>query len=116
MPRPDKEINPGRLDGPVPSSRAKSWTKYDGAETVDGPRGAPSTVEVTVDDITVAEIPDVGASKYTKRSTASHDTGLPDDDITKPRVKVVQEWLVERTIEKRIYHRTDRLVKVELDS
>lgn len=112
MPRPDKEINPGRLDGPVPSSRAESWTKYDGAETVDGSRGASSTVEVTVDDITVAE---VDASKYTSRSTASHDIGPPDDGITKPRTEPVQEWVVERTIEDRKYHRTDRLVMAELD-
>jgi hypothetical protein len=82
---------------------------------VDGPRGAPSTVEVTVDDITVAELPDVAATKYTTRDTASHDVGPPDDGITKPRIEVVQEWDVHRTIEERIYHRTDRLVMVELD-
>jgi hypothetical protein len=115
MPRPDKDIDPGRLDGTLPSSRSHSWTKYGDAETVDGPRGAPSTVEVTVDDITVAELPDVAATKYTTRDTASHDVGPPDDGITKPRIEVVQEWVVHRTIEERIYHRTDRLVMVELD-
>lgn len=115
MPRPDKSIDPGRLDGTPPSSRAHSWTKYGDAETVDGPRGAPSTVEVTVDDITVAELPDVEATKYTTRSTASHDVGTPDDGITKARIKVVQEWVVDRTIEERTYHRTDKLVMVKLD-
>lgn len=114
MPRPDKEINPGRLDGPVSPSRAQSWTKYGGPETAGGHRGAPSTVEVTVDDITVTELPDEPESKYTTRGTAAHGIGLPEDVLKKGRVEFVREWIIDRTVEGRIYRRADNLVMVEL--
>jgi len=53
VPRPDKRIVPGPdLNAPTTASRANSWTKYGGPETIDG-RGAPSQIEVTVDEITV---------------------------------------------------------------
>lgn len=119
MPRPDKQINPGRLDGPVSSGRAQVWTKYGGPETVEGHRGAPSStepvvVEVTVDDITITDYPDESDSKYTTRSTAAHGIGVDDDAKDKP-VEFVDEWVVNRSIEGRTYHRTDTLVSVRLD-
>jgi hypothetical protein len=116
MPRPDKDINPGRLDGPVSPSRSQSWTKYGGPETAGGHRGVPSTVEVTVDDITVTEHPDELQSKYTTRGTAAHGIGLPEEVLKKNRVEYVREWVVDRTVEGRIYRRADRLVMVELKS
>ena len=119
MPRPDKEINPGRLDGPVSSGRSEVWTKYGGAETVEGHRSPPSStesvvVEVTVDDITVTDYPDDSDTKYTTRSTAAHGIGIADDLKEKP-VEFVDEWVVNRSIEGRTYHRTDTLVRVQLD-
>jgi hypothetical protein len=120
MPRPDKQIDPGQLDGPVSSPRAQSWTKYGGAETVEGHRGAPSSddpviVEVTVDDITVTDYPDGMTSKYTTRGTAAHGIGLPPEDLINTPVRFVTEWVIDRTVEGRTYHRTDRLVMVQLE-
>ena len=114
MPRPDKEINPGRLDGPVSSSRSQSWTKYGGQETVGGHQGAPSNVEIVVDDITVIEHPGDEQSKYTTRGTAAHGIGLPEEELKKNRVEFVREWVIDRTVEGRIYRRADKLVMVEL--
>lgn len=114
MPRPDKEINPGQLDESVSAPRTHSWTKYGGAETAEGHRGTPTTVEVTVDDLTVTEVPDDAESKYTTRGTAAHGVGLPEETLAKNRVEVVREWVIDRTVEGRTYRRTDKLVQVEL--
>jgi hypothetical protein len=114
MPRPDKEINPGQLDGHADPARSQSWTKYGGAETVDSQRGAPGAVEVTVDDITVTEVPDDAESKYTIRGTVAHGIGLPEEMLAKGRVEFVREWTVDRTVEGRTYRRADKLVMVEL--
>jgi hypothetical protein len=114
MPRPDKEINPGRLDGPASSSRSHSWTKYGGAETAEPERGAPSTVEVTVDDITVIGTSEDVETKYTTRGTAAHGIGIPDEKLQKKRVEFVREWVIDRKVEGRTYWRTDTLVMVEL--
>ncbi len=120
MPRPDKDIRPGDLDGPVSSPRAHSWTKYGGPETIEGHRGAPSSVdeslvEVTVDDITVTEYPDAPSSKYMTRATAAHGVGV-EDEVPKMRpVDFVREWSVDRTVEGRTYRRIDQLRLVELD-
>jgi len=118
MPRPDKQINPGRLHDPVSSGRSQVWTKYGGRETVDGHRGTPSStesvvVEVTVDDITVTDYPEESDSKYATRGTAAQGIGVPDDPKTKP-VEFVDEWVVDRIIEGRTYRRTDTLVSVQL--
>jgi len=114
MPRPDKDIRPGQLDGPVSPARRDSWTKYGGAETVDGRRGDESSVEVTVDDITVTNHVDEFESKYATRGTSAHGVGLTDDDGASAPLEYVREWVVDRTVEGRMYHRSDRLVKVEL--
>jgi hypothetical protein len=114
MPRPDKEINPGRLDGPISPSRSQSWTKYSGAETVEGNRGASNAVEITVDDITVTEVPDERDSKYETRGTSAHGIGLPEDKLKASRIEYVKEWVVDRTVEDRIYRRSDKLIMVEL--
>lgn len=117
MPRPDKPINSGgRLDGEVSSSRAHTWTKHGGPESVDGFRGAPSssTVEVTVDDVTIVETPaEAQPTKWERRATAAH---IPDDEAFTPRVEPVREWVVLRTIEDRTYRRTDALTVVERTS
>lgn len=121
MPRPDKEISPGRLDGPTSSSRSSSWTKYGGPETVEGHRGVPSSVEpileITVDDITVTDRPEMPDSKYTTRGTAAYGAGLADEDLLpKKPAEVVREWVVDRVVEGREYRRTDLLVTVQLDA
>jgi hypothetical protein len=114
MPRPDKEINPGRLDGPESRPSRESWTKYGGPETADAHRGSSGTVEVTVDDITVTERPDDSGSKYTTRGTAAHGVGLSEEVLKKDRVEFVREWVIDRTVEGRTYRRTDKLIMVEL--
>ena len=116
MPRPDKPINSrGRLDDDVSSSRAHSWTKHGGPESVDGFRGAPSSsVEVTVDDITIIDDgPAAQVSKWDQRATAAH---IPLDDPITPRAEPEREWVVLRTIEGRTYRRTDALTVVEASS
>ncbi len=120
MPRPDKQINPGSLDGPETSSRAKTWTKYGGAETAEGHRGAPSSpdsivVEVTVDDITVTDYPDDSDTKYMTRGTSAHDAVLPGDQSAAKTFEIVTEWVIERSVNGRRYHRLDRLIDVQLE-
>ncbi len=114
MPRSDKPINPtGRLDDPVSSSRAVRWTKYGGIETADGVRGAPTTVEVTVDDITVIDEAPPTPSKWEQRGASAQ---IAADSPSKPAVEPEKVWVVDRVIEGRTYRRTDALVAVELPS
>ena len=112
MPRPDKPINSGgRLDDPASSSRAVKWTKHGGIESSEGFRGTPSTVEITVDDITVVDPPPtVEVSKWEQRGTSAH---IPAEAPAAPRPDPVTEWVVVRTIEDRTYRRTDELTVVE---
>lgn len=118
MPRPDKEINPGselgNLDGPISSTRTHSWTKYGGPRTTASHRGSPSDLEVEADDVTIVEHEDETASKYTTRGTAAHGIGLPDTDRPSQPIPIVKEWIVTRTIEGRIYRRSDELAFIEL--
>ncbi len=121
MPRPDKEIHPGRLDGPVASSRSNTWTKY-GDSGVAGHRGTPSTREderdeiaVTVDDITVVEHLDDPESKYSQRGAAAYGAGLPDDVIAPRAAVLVTEWVTDRQVTDRTYHRSDKLITIEID-
>lgn len=115
MPRPDKKINSGRLDGQVSPARTSAWTKYGEAETVEGRVESPSTFEIVVDDITVTQSLDELDSKYTTRGTAAHGVGLPEETLKKPRVEFVREWVIDRTVEDRTYRRVDKLVMVELE-
>jgi hypothetical protein len=128
MPRPDKSINSaGRLDDATSSSRGASWTKHGGPESIGGSRGGPSSLEVTVDDITIVETADAPVdealdrvaapseqapseqlSKWDQRGTAAH---IPIDDA-RPVAEPVMEWVVLRTIDDRTYHRTDALTVV----
>ena len=118
MPRPDKEINPGShlgdLDGSVSGARAHSWTKHGGPETVEGHRGSPSDLEVGAGDVTIVEHAGETESKYQTRGTAAHGIGLPDEGHRSKPISFVKEWIVTRTIEGRVYRRTDELVMVEL--
>ncbi len=114
MPRPDKEINPGRLDGPMPTSRSHSWTKYGEIETVDSRVDSPDTIEIIVDDITVPQSSDELDSKYATRGTAAHGIGLPDEYPRAPGIEYVKEWVVDRVVEGRTYRRVDRQIMVEL--
>ncbi|GMQ94694.1 MAG: hypothetical protein BMS9Abin12_2199 [Acidimicrobiia bacterium] len=114
MPRPDKVINPGQLDGPTASTRSYSWSKYGGVETVDSHRGIPSTMEVTVDDITVIDHDDESGLKYSTRDTVAHGIGNPDFARPSPPVESVKKWVVDRSVEGRSYHRRDILVMVGL--
>lgn len=120
MPRPDKDIKPGRLDGPVSPSRSHSWSKY-GGDGVGGHRGAPSALEdtvdeiaVTVDDITVVEHGDESVSKYSQRGAAAYGAGLPDNEVAPPPVILVTEWVTDRQITDRTYRRSDKLVTMEI--
>jgi hypothetical protein len=115
MPRPDKEINPGRLDGPISPARSSAWTKYGEAETADSRVESPNTIEIVVDDITVTQSSDELDSKYTTRGTSAHGIGLPEEMLKKPRVEYVREWVIDRTVEGRTYRRVDKLVMVELE-
>ncbi len=118
MPRPDKKIEPGRdlgnLDGPRSSAYTHSWTKYGGLRTVESHRDLPKDLEVEADGVTVVEHEDETASKYTMRGRAAHEIGLPDTDRPSQPVPFVKEWIVKRTIEGRIYRRSDELAIVEL--
>jgi len=117
MPRPDKDIKPGQLDGPVSPSRSHSWSKYEG----DGHRGAPSALEdtvdeiaLTVDDITVVVQSDDPASKYSRRGAAAYGAGLPDNAVDQPSVVLVTEWVTDRQVTDRVYRRSDKLITVEV--
>ncbi len=118
MPRPDKEINPGRdlgnLDGPISSARTHNWTKYGGSRTTESHRGSPSDLEVEADDVTIVEHEDDTASKYTTRGTAAHGVRLPDTGRPTQPISFVKEWIVTRTIEGRTYRRSDEFMIVEL--
>lgn len=119
MPRPDKEINPGsdlgNLDGPISSARTHSWTKHSVPRTLEDHPGSPSDLEVESDDVTIVEHEDETASKYTTRGTVAHGIGLPDTDRPSQPIPIVKEWIVTRTIEGRIYRRSDELAFIELE-
>jgi len=115
MPRPDKKINPGRLDGPIASARSNSWSKYGEIETAESRSESTSVIEVVVDDITVTQTSDEHDSKFTTRGTSAHGVGLPEEVLKKPRVEHVREWVIDRTVEARTYRRVDTLVMVELE-
>ncbi len=115
MPRPDKEINPGRLDGPISPARSSAWTKYGEVERADSRVETPDTIEIVVDDITVTQSSDDLDSKYTTRGSSAHGIGLPEETLKKPRVEYVREWVIDRTVEDRTYRRVDKLVMVELE-
>lgn len=112
MPRPDKPITPGRLDGDVPSSRAHRWSKHGGPETVEGPRGTPSAIDIVVDDITVS-IPEQteAETKYAHRPTSAH---LPEREVVPKRTEPIYEWVVDRSIHDRIYRRADALIDIKV--
>ncbi|MGI9585705.1 MAG: hypothetical protein ACR2N7_08970 [Acidimicrobiia bacterium] len=112
MPRPDKPISPGRLDSEAPSSRSHRWSKRGGPETADAHRGAPSTLDVVVDDITVTVTDEPeSASKYSHRASSAH---IPEPDITPEPTEPIHEWVSDRVIVGRIYRRTDALVEVKV--
>jgi hypothetical protein len=116
VPRPDKRIVPGPdLNAPTAASRANSWTKYGGHETIDG-RGAPSQVEVTVDDITVVgPAVDEEVSKWDLRGTSAHLPEVEETEPTRTVTEIRKEWNVDRRIEGRTYRRTDTAMFVEVE-
>ncbi len=114
MPRPNKPIDPGRLDAVAPSSRSHSWTKY-GAPGGAGSFAEEETdVEVTIDDITVVESEPEGAtSKYQVRASSAH-IDYEDEYVPTPVFEVEKQWTVVRNIDGRTYTRTDDAVFVEI--
>lgn len=116
MPRPDKPINPGPLSGPASSSRSHAWSKH-GDTAASGYRGAPTEIEVEVEDLVIttdSTVPDLSEelSKFDKRGTAAHV--VYDKDLEpRPMVELVPDWTVERSIDGRIYLRTDTMKLVE---
>lgn len=119
MPRPDKRIVPGPdVGAPTGGARSYRWTKYDGPETADNVRSTPSTLEVTVDDITVVTSTTEEISKFDARGTAAHVIPIEEAEPVKRVTELRKEWVTERSIDGRTYRRTDAsmLVEVEVDS
>jgi hypothetical protein len=114
MPRPNKPIQSGRLDDPLSPSRSHAWTKHGGPGGRGSYRSEPSEVEVTVDDVTIVQDVDPApTSKYEQRSSAAHiDYG--DEHVPPPRFEVEKQWTSTRTIEGRIYTRSDAASFVEI--
>ncbi|MEN8041571.1 MAG: hypothetical protein ABFR95_08720 [Actinomycetota bacterium] len=117
MPRPSKKISQGRLEDQADSPRTQSWTKYGGPETADGHRGSSNTVEVSADDITVVYSEEDSASKYMMRGMSAYaaDSDSEPAEASELVPEFVREWVIDRSVEGRIYRRTDRLILVELD-
>ena len=116
MPRPDKRIVPGpNVGAPTVGARAHSWTKYDGPETAERGTAVPSSLEVTVDGITVVTDPDE-VSKWDQRGTSAHVVEI-EETIPTRIIEIHKEWTVARSIEGRRYRRTDaaEFVEVEID-
>jgi len=115
VPRPDKRIVPGpNLNAPTSASRSASWTKYGGPETVDG-RGAPSQVEVTIDDITIVDTAvDEDVSKWDLRGTSAHVPEVEEAEPLRTITEIRKEWDVDRRIVGRTYRRTDTAMFVEV--
>ena len=81
-------------------------------------RGAPSTIEVTVDEITVVDeptpAPDATAadtSKYQSRGTAAHIV-YSDAAPQPPTMRFEEQWSTDRSIEGRTYRRIDTMTRV----
>ena len=115
MPRPDKPIRPGRLNDPVSPSRSHAWTKHGGPGGQNGFRGAPSDLEIEVDDITVLqesdELPEL--TKYDSRASAAH-LDYDEDYVETPVFEVERHWTVTRSIDGRMYTRSDAATYVEI--
>ena len=118
MPRPSKPINPGRLDGDVTSARPHTWTKHSSEPGSSEVRGAPSSIEVTVDEITIVEEatsePEdaaTDASKYQSRGTAAHIV-YSDAAPQPPTMRFEEQWSTDRSIEGRTYRRIDTMTRV----
>ncbi|MDJ0790618.1 MAG: hypothetical protein QNJ71_01860 [Acidimicrobiia bacterium] len=114
MPRPDKPINPGRLNDPVASSRAHAWTKHGGPGGQTGFEDTPEEIEVEVDDLIIVHDGTVEqSSKWAQRSTAAHiDYG--QEYVPTPVFEVEKQWTVARTVEGRTYTRSDSATYVEI--
>lgn len=114
MPRPDKPINPGRLDDEVSSSRAHAWTKY-GETSGEAARGAPSEIEITVDDLTVAdEHTPEPLSKFDQRGTSARVEWEDGNPVQPKRVRYEEEWHSVRSVDDRTYRRADTMEIVEV--
>ncbi|MGI9666891.1 MAG: hypothetical protein ACR2N2_07320 [Acidimicrobiia bacterium] len=107
MPRPDKQISPGRLDGEASSMRSYSWTKHD-AEP------GTSEIEIAVDDRTPTQPQSEPVSKYEARGTAAHIVYDDTEPVQTPRVRYEEEWSMDRSIDGRTYRRSDSMTVVEV--
>lgn len=123
-PRPNKPINRGTdggsLDSPVSRPRQHTWTKYGEANL------GTSSIEVTVDDLTIlegdeppADQPGTPTSKYAQRSMPGHAKVVaaaeagPGEPGAEQKVRRVRDWVSTRSIEGRIYRRTDAATWIE---
>lgn len=114
MPRPNKPINPGRLDAPSRSSRSHSWTKYGSPGGAGSFSSDPADVEITVEDITVIQSePGDSGSKWQTRTTAAH-LDFEGDYVETPVFETEKQWTVVRNITDRTYTRSDDAVFVEI--
>ena len=117
MPRPDKRIVPGpNLGAPTSGARAHSWTKHDGPETADRGTATPSSLEVTVDGITVVTDPTDEVSKWDQRGKSAHVVEI-EEAIPSRITEIHKEWTVARSIEGRRYLRKDvaQFIEIEVD-
>lgn len=106
MPRPNKPINPGRLEEPVASSRGSTWAKHKGPEHAAQfePDGAILIDAVTQE--TVAHI-DLTVEPESASVVEVVPEVLDVQTPQKPAAPVRYRWESERSIEGRLYRRTD---------
>lgn len=81
--------------------------------TEDSPE-TESAVEVTVDDVSIMIRDDEPRAYFMPRGMLSPDTAVVEPRTRFHRTEYVREWVVDRRIEGRRYHRSDRLVMVRV--
>lgn len=114
MPRPSKNITPGSLTDPVPAARSKVWRKHAGPEHASQyePDGTVLVDALTQETVAEIDLTDVDRPKVTV---------LPVERVVEEAEPVVKEaepvvnlvWTSDRSIEARVYHRSDALVPEE---
>jgi hypothetical protein len=116
MPRPDKRIVPGPdVGAPSGGVRSYRWTKYDGPETADNARVTPTTLEISVDDVTVVtDVETDDISKWDQRGTAAHVIEIEEAEPVQRITEYRKEWIIDRSIDGRTYRRSDVMTMVEV--
>ncbi len=72
----------------------------------------PSVVDIVVDDITVSVSGQAeDESKYSHRASSAH---VPDLEVVPERAEPIHKWVVDRSIDGRVYRRTDALIDIKV--